>query len=70
MILNLLDLPIKAARIYIKKFVELMSIISKFLYFKFSAHLITNACPAEFSVKVRIEYLANWFPFPKASICC
>ena len=70
MILNLLDFPIKAARIYIKKFVELMSIISKFLYFKFSTHLITNARPAEFSVKVRIEYLANWFTFPKASICC
>ena len=45
MILSLFDFPIKAARIHIKKSVELMSIMSKFLYFKFSAHLITNTRP-------------------------
>ena len=45
MILRLFDFPIKAARIHIKISVELMSIMSKFLYFKFSAHLITNTRP-------------------------
>ena len=42
MIFSLFDFPIKAAKIRIKKSVELMSIISKFIFFKFSAHLITN----------------------------
>ena len=46
MILSLFDFPIKAARIHIKKSVELMSIMSKFLYFKFSAQLITNTRPS------------------------
>ena len=53
MILSLFDFPIKAARIHIKKSVELMSIMSKFLYFKFSAHLITNTRPSLVMVKVR-----------------
>ena len=44
MILSLFDFPIKAAKIRIQKSVELMSIMSKFPYFKFSAHLITNTC--------------------------
>ena len=34
--------PIKAARIHIKKSVKLINIMSKFPYFKFSAHLISN----------------------------
>ena len=42
MIFSLFDFPIKAARIHIKKSVELINVMSKFLYFKFSAHLITN----------------------------
>ena len=42
MIFSLFDFPIKAARIHIKKSVELINIMSKFLYFKFSAHLTTN----------------------------
>ena len=60
MILSLFDFPIKAARIHIKKSVELMSIMSKFLYFKFSAHLIQcsrdyptylkNLCISKFTI--------------------
>ena len=59
MILGLLDFPIKAARIHLKKYVELMSIMSKFLCFKFSAHLITNAR----SLLVSINYKDRKDPF-------
>ena len=46
MILSLFDFPIKVAGIHIEKYVKLMSIMSTFLYFKFSTHLITNAHPS------------------------
>ena len=39
---SLSDFPIKAATIHIKKSVELISLMSIFLYFKFSTHLIAN----------------------------
>ena len=42
MIFSLFDFPTKAARIHIKGSVRLLNIMSKFLYFKFSTHLITN----------------------------
>ena len=42
MIFSLFDFPIKASTVHIKKSVELISMISKILYFKLSTHLITN----------------------------